>query len=331
MKPLYGLENLKKEKIRDPVLTLGSFDGFHRGHQAILDSVIKKAKENKRKCIAFTFDPHPQEVLSPGRPSFLLTTTDEKVSILQDSALDFLLVHPFNLEIASIEPEVFIEKILLQEIGVSEVIIGYDHRFGKNRRGDYQLLQKYSEKKGYRVEVVDPVNINGAPISATRIRKAISEGRFREVTELIGRPYFFSGTVVKGSMRGKDLGVPTANLQVSSPKKLLPPKGVYTVHVMMTEEFRISNTERRISNVYGGMMNIGTRPTFGEKDLTIEVHLFDFTGDLYGENLTVSVIEKIRDELTLSSAEELKEWMRKDEEIARKTLEEMYDSSSGSR
>jgi riboflavin kinase/FMN adenylyltransferase len=327
MKPLFGIEELKKEKkIQAPILTIGSFDGFHRGHQAILDVLIEGAKETRKKSIALTFNPHPREVLSRGSPPFLLTTIEEKISILQDSPLDYLLIHPFNNKVADIEPEEFVEKIFVQEIGVSEIIIGYDHHFGKNRRGDFHLLRSLSEKWGYQVKVVEPVHYEGAPVSASRIRRVIAKGEFQEVTKMLNRPYFFSGTVVKGSKRGKDLGVPTANIQVHSPKKILLPKGVYTVTVMRHAEVGVRIGEFSIPNYQGGMMNVGTRPTFGEKQFTIEVHIFDFKSNLYGENLTISVLDKIRDERKFPSKRALVTRLKKDEEVARKTLEEMKGS-----
>jgi riboflavin kinase/FMN adenylyltransferase len=329
VKPLFGIEDLKKEKkIQAPILTIGSFDGLHRGHQEILDALIDRAKETSKKSIALTFNPHPREVLSQGSPPFLLTTIEEKISILQDSSLDYLLIHPFNNKVAVIEPEEFVEKIFVQEIGVSEIIIGYDHHFGKNRRGDFHLLRSLSERWGYQVKVVEPVHYEGAPVSASRIRREIAKGEFKEVTRMLNRPYFFSGTVVKGSKRGKDLGVPTANIQVHSPEKILLPKGVYTVRVLRSAEggvwsghLQVPNSE--LQSWYGGMMNVGIRPTFGEKQFTVEVHIFDLKSNLYGENLTISVLDRIRDERKFSSSRALANRLKKDEEVARKTLEEM--------
>jgi riboflavin kinase/FMN adenylyltransferase len=298
MEVIYGIENIKREE--NSILTMGTFDGVHLGHQAIIKEMNNRRGKHQKSTLV-TFEPHPQDVIGKKeREIKLLTLLDEKIEILNLTGLDRLIVIPFAREFSLIEPEEFIEKILVSKIGMKEIIIGFNHAFGKNRRGGFELLKDLEDKFGYVVDMIKPVYFNGENISSTRIRSVIKDGNVELASSLLGRNYSLSGIVVKGDGRGKKLGFPTANIDISSQKKLIPSNGVYEVLVFHSK------------GKYKGAMNIGTRPTFGLTQKTIEVFILDFDKNIYGERLKVEFVRRIRDEQKFNSVDELIKQMEKD-------------------
>jgi len=290
-----------------PVLTVGSFDGLHLAHQAILQEVAGRARAAEGSGLVLTFEPHPKTVLNPDSPQPLLTPRDEKLEILRSMALDFLVVLPFTPELSRISAKEFVESILLGMLGTREVVIGHDHGFGRERRGSLKMLRDLAACHEFEVVAIDPILFSGKPISSTRIRRCLLEGRVQEAAKMLGRPYDLSGRVVTGQKRGRDLKYPTANLEVAS-DKLIPADGVYAV---------LSAGDR---GGLQGMINIGQRPTFGKGNRTLEIHFFDFEGSLYDQSIHVQLIEKIRDEQRFTDARELMEQMQEDEQVARRLL-----------
>ncbi len=282
------------------VLTVGTFDGVHLGHQAILRYLVARARVRKGPATVVTFDPHPREVIY-GEPVPILTTVEEKMEIMEHFHIDRFVLLPFTRELAELPPEEYVRDILLKRIGMQEIVVGYDHHFGKGRKGDVELLRRLGKMWGFSVDVIPPHHIDHTLVSSSRIRQLLlEEGNVREAAKLLGRPYSLYARVVPGSGRGQKLGFPTANLSVEHPRKVIPRRGVYAVWVDVEEE--------RVA----GMMNIGMRPTFEEQEQTLEVHLIDFSGDLYGKRLRVSFVERLRDERKFNSVQELVEQLHRD-------------------
>lgn len=302
-----GLENFPRIK-RPTVLAVGTFDGVHIGHQSIVKEVMKRAKEAGSPSAVLTFEPHPQRFLMKDSPPPLISPSREKAELLSEMGLDRLFILHFDRKLASMEPEVFVEQILKKRLMVSRVVVGFSHRFGQRRRGDPSLLRSLGLKLGFSVTVVEPVLIEGAVVNSTRIREILKKGQVRTARLLLGRYYSLSGKVSFGEKRGAVLSYPTANIEVEPLGKLIPKEGVYAVSAAL-------NGDR-----LGAMMNIGFRPTFGEGPLTVEVHLFDFEGNLYGKSIKVDFVERIRDELRFGSKEDLRLRIEQDEERAREIL-----------
>lgn len=294
-----------------PVLTIGTFDGVHRGHRAILDRLIRRAKELGGQSVLITFDPHPRTVLQPDKPLSLLQTLNEKQESLAATGLDHLIVMPFTTEFAALSAEAYVRDFLVARFHPHTLIIGYDHRFGRDRSGDFALLEQMSGNYGFHVEEIPVQEIEDSAVSSTRIRRALLAGQVDLAAELLGRPFSFSGRVERGEQRGRTIGFPTANLALQTANKLLPGNGVYAVRV------------EGAMGSYGGMMNIGVRPTVSHAgQRSIEVHLFGFSGDLYGQTLKVFCIARLREEQTFNGIEALKEQLGKDKEAALRILEE---------
>jgi riboflavin kinase/FMN adenylyltransferase len=296
------------------IVTVGTFDGVHRGHQAVLAEITRRARAQRLASLLVTFDPHPLEVVNPAAAPKLLTLPDEKRALLAQTDLDRLEVLPFTHELSQLEPEAFVRDILLGRFGMRELVLGFDHGFGRGRSGDVALLQRLGALDGFAVDMVDAVLDGGHAISSTLIRTAVAHGNFAAAARWLGRPYALRGTVERGVGRGRTIGVPTANLAAPHPRKLLPPDGVYAV--------RVAWRDRR----YGGMMNQGSRPTFGLEARVLEVHLFDFTGDLYGETVTVEWVRRLRDVQAFPSREALVAQLGRDREAAYATLERVEES-----
>lgn len=291
------------------VLTTGTFDGVHLGHQAILRYLLDRARTVGGKATVVTFDPHPRAVLG-GKPVPLLTTLAERADVLEGLGLDRFVVLPFTRDLSLLEPEAYVEEILLGTVGMQEIVIGYDHRFGRNRRGDQTLLERMGAQHGFTVDVIPEQIVTGVTVSSTQIRNALAQdGDARKATALLGRPYSFAGTVVRGDQRGRQLGFPTANVRPENTRKLIPKVGVYAVRAETP------------SGRYDGMMNVGRRPTF-EQDglLKAEVNLFGFDGDLYGLPLRVEVIERLRDERRFDGLDALVAQLQEDEQQAVRVL-----------
>lgn len=288
------------------VVTVGSFDGVHLGHRAVLQEIARRARATDRTAVLVTFDPHPLVVVNPGAAPPLLTTGAERREILATTELDWVVFLHFTPGLAELAPERFVRDVLWTRYGMRELVIGPDHGFGKGRRGDVELLRALGGEMGFRVDVVDPVVGDGAigPVSSTRIRRAIMGGDLAGAARMLGRPYQVSARVGRGAGRGRTIGVPTLNLADISPRKLLPPDGVYAVRV----EWR--------GGVADGMMNQGPRPTFGEPGRVLEAHLFDFSRDLYDEWVRVEWVRRLRPTRTFGSMEELRRQLADDREQA---------------
>lgn len=293
---------------RGSVVTVGSFDGVHRGHRAVLDEIAARARTAGRASVLVTFEPHPLMVVNPPAAPPLLTTEPERREILAQTALDYVIVLRFDRWLASLEPEDFVRRLLRDRAQMQELVIGHDHGFGRGRRGDVEMLKRLGTEDGFAVDVVAPVDLDGQPVSSTRIRRAIAGGDLAGAARMLGRPYSIAGVVGAGEQRGRRLGVPTVNLSELPPHKLLPPDGVYAVRV----EWRDGRAN--------GMMNQGPRPTFGDERRALEAHLFDFAGDLYGEWVRIEWVERLRDVRRFASAEELQVQLQHDRTRAQAAL-----------
>lgn len=304
----YGLDDITPDA--NSVVTVGTFDGVHRGHQAIIDYLIARAEKQSGRSTVVSFDPHPREVVH-GDPVSLLTTVDERASLLEEHGLDRFVVIPFTEDFAQLSAVDYVEKILLERIGLKEIVVGYDHRFGRDREGDRDLLEKLGSKHGFSVDVIPAQDVDDDVVSSSRIRSLLDEeGKVEEAATHLGRCYMLRGTVERGAGRGRKIGYPTANLAISDQRKLIPKIGVYATLV------EIEGRPGR----HGGMMNIGRRPTFDEMDVTVEVHLLDFEGDLYGETLTVEFLRRLRDEQKFESVDALAMQLSEDETHCKKVI-----------
>ena len=283
------------------VLTIGTFDGVHEGHKRILRQLVARAQDIGGDSVMLTFFPHPRMVLAPDSEIRLLTTVDEKRELLAQEGLDHLIIQPFTEEFASMEPAAYVNEVLVQGIGMEHLVIGYDHRFGKGRKGDLATLQRSAPEQGFNVEEIPAHLIDDVDVSSTKIRNALYEGDVRTASRYLGQPYGLTGEVVRGDGKGSELGYPTANLHIPEPYKLIPANGVYAVEVLLGGQ------------LYGGMLNIGYTPTLHDREeATIEVHIFSFEADLYGERLTLRFLERIRDERIFDGVEALRERLDKD-------------------
>ncbi|WP_022853853.1 bifunctional riboflavin kinase/FAD synthetase [Thermodesulfatator atlanticus] len=291
-----------------PVATIGNFDGVHLGHQALFRETTKKARQNDGTAIAITFHPHPLQVLRPEKTIKLICSLEQKIKLIEKAGIDCLLLLEFNKELASLEAEEFVEDIFVKGLGIKELVVGYDYRFGKKRRGDTELLKVLGKRFGFEVTVIPPQKVNGLTVSSTLIRELISEGDVALAAKLLGRYYKLCGKVIPGHGRGKRLlGFPTANLKLSK-EKLLPKTGVYAVYVHFD------------SKRLPGVMNLGFNPTFGDGYLSAEVHIFDFDGNLYDKNICLSFVSRLRDEKKFTSPEELAAQIKEDCRKAREVL-----------
>src|SRR6266540_2533770 len=295
------------------VVTMGTFDGVHRGHQAVLAEVTRRARAANLASVLITFDPHPLEVVNPAAAPKLLTLSAEKAAPVQAAGIGRLVLMPFTPAVAQLDAEAFVRR-LCDEYAMRELVMGYDHGFGRGRAGDIDLVQRMAREGGFGMAVVDAVRDNGQPISSTLIRTAIAHGDLDSAARWLGRRYSIRGTVVRGAGRGRTIGIPTINLAPPDARKLLPPDGVYAVDVTVGQR-ATGNGER-----FGGMMNQGPRPTFGEQARTLEVHLFDFDGELYGETVDVEWVRRLRAVQAFPSREALVAQLERDRQAARATL-----------
>lgn len=301
-----------KDVRRDPnsVVTVGTFDGVHAGHKAIMDTVLKKASEKGARSVIVTFDPHPREIITPGDAGIkLLTTLKERREILEELGIDTMVVIPFDRDFSLLSSEEFVRDIIYKQIGVSEFVIGYDHHFGKDREGSIDTIRELGNELGFDSYVVSKREVGAKTVSSTAIRKAIGEdGDVELAAEFLQRLYRLNGLVVHGDKRGKKIGYPTANIKVEDDRKVIPKDGVYAVRLRLED------------NWYEGMMNIGTRPTFDGSQRTLEVHLFDFDQEIYGKGVQVRFVKRIRNEKKFGSKEELLEQLERDEKTVREIL-----------
>lgn len=309
---------------RGAVVTVGTFDGVHRGHRAVLDEIHRRAEATDRRAILVTFHPHPLRIVRPEFAPPLLTTPVEKKEILAESGLDWAVFLTFTPELSRLTPRQFVESILVRRLGVSELVIGYDHGFGRGRSGDADTLRQIGAELGFEVDVVAPIPMEEGPehgkgrkegheegkgaVSSTRIRDAVAAGQLRKAAEGLGRPYSARGFVVRGEGRGRDLGFPTANLHIGSPDKLLPPAGIYAVRAALPD------------GMHDGALHLGPRPTFEGSPPSIELHVLDFEGDLYGSEVRVDFVERLRGVEPFSSAADLVRQMEEDVKATRSIL-----------
>ncbi len=298
---------------RPAVVTLGTFDGVHRGHRAVLAEVTRRARAGKLTSVLVTFDPHPLAVVNPPAAPKLLTVPAEKQDLVTAAGIEQFVLMPFTPAVAQLDAEAFVRR-LCDEYAMRELVMGYDHGFGRGRSGDVELVQRLARTQDFAVAVVDAVRDNGQPISSTLIRTALAHGDLDAAGRWLGRPYSIRGTVVRGAGRGRTIGIPTINLAPPDSRKLLPPDGVYAVAVT------VGRRETGDGKRYGGMMNQGARPTFGEQARTLEVHLFDFDGELYGETVDVAWVRRLREVQAFPSREALVAQLERDRQAARATL-----------
>jgi riboflavin kinase/FMN adenylyltransferase len=288
------------------VITVGTFDGVHRGHRLVLARLASRAREQGLRSVLVTFSPHPLEIVNPAAAPMLLTAGDEKSEILVETQIDYAVVLPFTQVLARYDAEQFVDEVLLRRLGMRELLIGYDHGLGRGRSGDAAMLEALGMSRGFAVEVVPAAQArDGRPISSTSIRRQVAGGDLARAADGLGRPYSVSGIVVSGAARGRVLGFRTLNLAAPSPRKLLPPEGVYAVRVVTS------------TGSFGGMLNLGPRPTFGETATTLEAHLFDAAGDWYGARVRVEFVARLRETRKFPSAEALIAQLGHDEQMAR--------------
>jgi riboflavin kinase / FMN adenylyltransferase len=294
------------EHLPNPVLTLGNFDGVHLGHQAIFSKVVARAGDIDGTSIAFTFEPHPLKVIAPERSPRLLNTFHGKMKLIAASGIDVVICANFTRAFADQNPEDFAREVLHEKIGVQEVYVGYDYAFGKGREGSIESLKRMGRTYGFEVGVIEAVQVNGLVVSSSTIRDMVDEGRVDYAAKLLGRNYSIEGEVVHGARRGQKIGFPTANL--STANELIPAYGVYAVLA--------SVNGRRVK----GVASIGVRPTFDSGPVSVEVYLLDFEGDLYGEQMEVSFVKRLRGEKKFADAEALVRQIRKDVNEAEQIL-----------
>jgi len=293
---------------RRAVITIGTFDGVHTGHASILHQLRQEAARIDGETVIVTFFPHPRKVVKGGSGDIrLINTLEEKIALLAWQRIDHLVIVPFTEAFSQMTAEEYIEDFLIARFHPHTVIIGYDHRFGKGRQGDYHLLEKFSNTKHFHLEEIPVHLLDEVSVSSTRIREAILRADIDTANQLLGYPFFFSGTVVKGNRLGRTLGFPTANLQPDNEEKLLPADGIYAVEAVLLPQLSLFDDAR-----LKGMMSIGLRPTIDGKHRTIEVNLFDFDEDIYGKELRVFVIRYLRPELKFSGLDQLKTAIAKD-------------------
>ena len=307
MKIYEGIEDFSR--VPNPVVTIGTFDGVHLGHQKILKRIRAIADQIGGETVMITFWPHPRLVLYPTEHHLrLLSTFEEKANLLRQFGIDHLVTIPFTQEFSQMTSEQFIRKVLVEKIHTKKLVIGYDHRFGKNREGSFDYLQEHSSEFGFDLEEISRQDVEEIGVSSTKIRKALESGDIRTATNYLGRPYELNGLVVKGQQIGRSIGFPTANIHIPNDYKLIPHDGVYAVEVKVE------------GVLYKAMLNIGNRPTVDGTRKTVEAHLFDFQGDLYNKLVTVSFKEFIREERKFENLEALKNQLVKDQKLAKSIL-----------
>ncbi|MDI9871539.1 bifunctional riboflavin kinase/FAD synthetase [Flectobacillus roseus] len=299
MKVYYGIQEF--QKLENAVVTSGTFDGVHLGHQKILKRLAEVAQQTGGESVVITFYPHPRTVVSADNQEVkLLSTLDEKIELLTQNGVQHLLVIPFTREFSELTSEEFIQKVIINTIGTKTLVIGYDHRFGKNREGGFDYLVQNASRYGFGVEEISRQDIDHIAVSSSKIRKAIQDGDMTQAQHFLGRNYDLNGLVVKGKQIGRTIGFPTANIQVREQTKLVPQDGVYAVWVYY-------NAEK-----LRGMLNIGNRPTVDGTYKTIEVNILDFNKEIYGENLKVEFVQKVRAEQKFNGLDALKAQITQD-------------------
>ena len=307
MKIVKDITNFSSET--QTFVTIGTFDGVHFGHQQIIEKLVSEAQKAGKKSVVLTFFPHPRMVLQKDAFLELINTIDERAALLEKTGLDYLIIHPFSKEFSRTTALEFVRDILVNQLNISKLIIGYDHHFGKNREGNITQLTEYSHLYDFKVEEIPAQDIDSVSVSSTKIRRALHAGNLKTANNYLGYNFMLNGTVVNGKKLGGKIGYPTANIDVKETYKLIPKTGVYVVKATIDKK-----------TVFG-MMNIGNRPTVNGNHQTIEVHFFDFNEDLYNQYLTIELLYFLRDEHKFDSVELLIHQLKKDEETARNYIE----------
>ena len=284
------------------IVTLGTFDGVHIGHNAILDKICKVAKHENLESIILTFFPHPRKIVSNNYDIKLLNTIEEKSVLLEKIGIQNFIIHPFDKTFSELSPREFVTQVLVEKLNIQKIIIGHDHKFGKDRAADFNDLINFGKEFGFEVEEISAQQINEVSVSSTKIRNSLLEGNISLANEYLGYPYVLTGNVVKGNQLGRTIGFPTANIEIPEEYKLIPKNGVYIVTANVLDQ-----------NVFG-MMNIGVKPTLGENKLSIEVHLLDFDKDIYNQKIQVNLLERLRDEQKFESFKALKSQIELDKQ-----------------
>lgn len=291
---------------RPSVVTLGNFDGVHRGHREIIRRAVEGARAHASTAVAVTFEPHPLGVLAPERAPRMLGTVRQRVALLAECGIEVVVLQHFTRRFSSIGAEEFVREYLVEKLRVRHVVVGHNVGFGHHRQGNADFLRRLGARYGFEVEVVPPVTVEGRRVSSSAIRSAVREGKLREAGAMLGRPYSICSRVIRGRRRGKQLGFPTANLRIGGVQ--LPPDGVYAVRATVGER------------TWPGVANLGFNPTFGNEERSLEVHLFGFEGELYGQRLEVAFLERLREERKFPGPAELADQIRLDIERARQIL-----------
>ena len=293
---------------KSSVVTIGTFDGVHKGHQKVFNKVINASKQSNLSSVVLTFFPHPRIILNKYNDIKMIDTLDEKIDHLEKIGIDHLVIHPFDKKFSLLSADQFIKDYLVEKLKLKHIIIGYDHRFGKGREASITDLKEYSSEFNFVVDEIDAQEIEKIAISSTKIRKSINEGDLETTRVYLGRFFSLTGKVVKGDGLGKQIDYPTANIKIEENYKIIPKDGVYYIKTTIDNK------------LYNGMMNIGHRPTIGSKEKSIEVNLFNFNRDIYDKIISINVIKKIRDEKKFSSIEALKAQLAKDQEHCLKLI-----------
>ncbi len=300
MSVFYNISELSQ--VTNSIVTIGTFDGVHLGHQKIIKRLVELKQKQGGEIVLFTFDPHPRKILFPEQKDLkLITTTEEKCDILKQFGVDHVLVYPFTTEFSKMQAQDYISNIIVKGLKTKTLVIGYDHRFGSNREGSIDTLKQFAPIYHFDLEEIPAQEINQLNVSSTRIRKAIDEGDVKTANEFLGYSFFVTGTVIKGKQLGRTIGYPTANIFIEDTDKLIPKIGVYAVNVILD------------GITYKGMLNVGTNPTTdADTKIKIEVNIFDFDKDIYGETLKVEFVKWIRNEEKFANLDELKQALAND-------------------
>ena len=302
-------DNLKSySSEKESILTIGTFDGVHIGHNKILKRLIQDSKKNNLSSLVMTFFPQPRMILNKSHEIKMIDTIDEKINLLEKTGLDNLIIHPFDNNFSKIRAKEFVEEILVKKLKIKEIIIGYDHKFGKDREASVEDLKKFGKDYMFTVKEIPAQEIDSIAISSTKIRNAILNGEIEKCNKFLGRNFILTGKVVYGDGLGKKIDFPTANIEIKETYKIIPKNGVYLVKTKIN------------SNTYFGMMNIGVRPTVGGTNKSLEIHFFNFKDNIYGKNVSIEIIKKIRDEEKFSSIDQLKIQLKKDEQFCLKLI-----------
>ena len=303
MKTIHGIENFPPSE--GSIVTIGTFDGVHLGHKQILKQLIDTSQQSKLKSVVLTFFPHPRMVLQPDISMHLIQSIEEREIALRKTGLEYLVIHPFSEKFSRLSADDYVKEILVEKLNVRKVVVGYDHRFGRNRTASLEDMYNYADIYDFEVIEIDAKKIKSTAVSSTKIRKAIEEGHIELANSYLGDPFTIEGVVVHGDKRGRELSYPTANIELQNKHKIIPKQGVYLIQ---------SDIDNQV--VYG-MMNIGTKPTFDTTYPSVEVHFFDWNGDLYGQTLQVKLLKWVREEQKFDSIEELQAQIHVDERYCR--------------